>query len=266
MLVTHHDSLFATRALRPRRREYARSAFRFATMFASTGLYGAWLGLVSAWRGVDPTRSARLTQHWSRRLLRGLGIRVQVFGTRDDSAAILVANHRSYIDIPLVAATRPVAFLAKSEISRWPVIGTCARVAGTVFVRRGDTDSQREARETLQQRASRGEAVALFPEGTTFAGPGHLPLRRGIFHSAVSAEVAVAPVALVYQHRDLAYVDDHSFVPHFLDVMRRRRQRAFVSFGPAMRGDCPYELHERVTAWMTRETARLERLATAEAA
>ena len=237
---------------------YLRSTTRLATLFATTCWHGAGLTTRSMLLGVDGHRSALATRKWARRLIRNLGVRVQVHGDCPDGATVLVANHRSYLDIPLLASVQPTAFLAKAELSRWPLFGPCARSAGTVFVQRGDKASQDTARQALQRRAERGQRVTIFAEGTTFEGPGMLPMRPGAFRIAEQANVGVAPVAIVYQQRRAAYVVGDRFLTHFLNVFAQRRITAHLSFGPVMTGKPSAQLHREADAWLRQELDRLE--------
>jgi 1-acyl-sn-glycerol-3-phosphate acyltransferase len=73
--------------------------------------------------------------------MRIFGFRVRRFGTPLRGGALFVANHVSWMDIELMHAERVVGFVAKSEISRWPLIGWLARRAGTIYHRRGSNES-----------------------------------------------------------------------------------------------------------------------------
>lgn len=171
---------------------------------------------------------------------------------------MLVANHRSYLDIPLLVAAQPCAFLAKREITKWPLFGACARLAGTMFVDRDSSESRENARLELRHRATLGQTVALFPEGTTVAGPALATLHKGAFHIASDAAVTVAPIAIVYGVRSAAYVLGDSFLPHFLKLFRRRRVVAHISFGPPLTPDTALNMHRQASEWLATEVDRLE--------
>ncbi len=258
--VHSNDEALATEAMPHPVLGPLRAFFRLTMMLTQTAYFGGRLALESALLGVDAQRSAHFTSRWSRALLRSLGVEQYTHGTCPPEATILVGNHRSYIDIPLIAALEPCTFLAKQEVADWPLIGRCARAAGTVFVRRGDKHSRHLAREALQRRAERAETVVVFPEGTTYAGPALLPMKIGAFRVANDADVALAPVAIVYQDRCAAYVDDDRLLEHFCGLFQRRRVIAHISFGPVVRGQTPQQLHSAATAWLQTEIRRLEQL------
>jgi lyso-ornithine lipid O-acyltransferase len=127
---------------------------------------------------------------------------------------LLVANHSSWLDIPVLSAVTPLSFIAKSEVGGWPLVGTLARLQGTVFVDRtrrhsvGGTVS--EIGERLSGADATGfdangrDAMVLFAEGTSSDGNRVLPLRSSLF-GAVRLSSSDAPVvqtlAVVYTHR-----------------------------------------------------------------
>src|SRR5205823_13405773 len=67
--------------------------------------------------------------------LRAMQIELSAIGQLP-ADGLVVANHLGYLDILVLSATVPCAFISKAEIERWPIIGRFARWAGTVFVER----------------------------------------------------------------------------------------------------------------------------------
>lgn len=175
-----------------------------------------------------------IAQRWSRRLLRILDIRVQVRGTPLAGARITVANHVSWLDIPLLLACSPTRFIAKSEIRDWPVAGWLANAAGTFYIRRGK-DGARPIIDRLvpylrgeqDTDASGVPHVTLFPEGTTTDGHQVLSFHARLFTAAIDAGVPVQPVALRYgadaSGRDIApFIGDDDLFHHILRLLRTR--------------------------------------------
>ena len=192
-------------------------------------------------------------------LVRLLGIGVEIDGRPPTGLSVIVANHRSYVDVPLVMSTMPsAAFLAKIEIAAWPLFGTAARFAKTVFVDRSDADSRRRAFAALGEMLDRGEPIVVFPEGTTSAGPGCRPFRGGAFRLAADRDLPIVPVAIVYHDRDAAWVDDSSFVAHFLKCFRARRLAVSVSIGPEIRGRDPAMLRQLAEHWIRGRLAAID--------
>lgn len=239
-------------------RERLAASCRLIQMAAITLHSAAHLWLASAVAGAGPGRSGRHGQRWARRVLRALRVDVHVEGAPQGGQALLVANHRSYLDIPLLLAVHPVAFLAKAEVARAPVLGAAARLAGTVFVARESGPSRTQARSDVAEHAAAGHSFAVFPEGTTTTGPGCLAFRRGIFEVAAQAGLPVVPVALVYDRIEAAYVGQDRFVPHALRLFGRGRLRATVRVGPALTAGDAQQLHAQAERWVRTQLGALE--------
>ncbi len=96
--------------------------------------------------GHRPGWVSALTCWWYRRLCRILRIRVEAVGALAPRI-LLVANHVSWLDIPVLGAQGDIAFLSKAEIRAWPLIGWMSAVTGTLFIHRG----AHQAREMADQ-------------------------------------------------------------------------------------------------------------------
>jgi 1-acyl-sn-glycerol-3-phosphate acyltransferase len=135
---------------------------------------------------------------WSRLMVRVFGMRVRRFGEPLPGAALFVANHVSWIDITLLHSQRVVGFVAKAEISRWPLIGWLARRGGTIYHHRGDNDSLHGVMHQMLQRLQAGQGIGVFAEGRTNDGRELGVFHARIFQPAVLAQVPAQPVALKY--------------------------------------------------------------------
>ena len=91
-------------------------------------------------------------------------------------------------------------FIAKEEVSRWPVIRTVARLGRTVFVSRRARDTGRE-RDAMRDRLDGGDNLILFPEGTSNDGSRVLPFRSAFFsicEDRGAGRPMIQPVSVVY--------------------------------------------------------------------
>jgi 1-acyl-sn-glycerol-3-phosphate acyltransferase len=120
-------------------------------------------------------------------------------------AFIVVANHCSNLDPPIIGwATghqvgRVVHFMAKVEMSRWPIVGWLARQSGVYFVRRGEGD--RAAQRFSLEALAAGRPIAIFPEGTR-SRDGHLKAgKTGAAYLALRSGAPLLPVAISGTHR-----------------------------------------------------------------
>ncbi|MFF0061251.1 lysophospholipid acyltransferase family protein [Streptomyces sp. NPDC005279] len=140
-----------------------------------------------------------MTRSWARAVLRAFGVRVRIVGRpHGPRASLVVANHISWLDIPLIAAALPGRMLAKTEVRRWPVLGPLAARGGTLFLER---DRLRALPATVREMASAlggGARVIAFPEGSTWCGRGQGRFRPAVFQAALDAGAAVQPVRITY--------------------------------------------------------------------
>ena len=138
-------------------------------------------------------------QAWSKKMLGCLDITLVVKGQRFVTGPLLqMANHISWIDITALHAARFCRFVSKSDIKQWPVIGTLATGAGTLFIER---ESRRDAMRVVHhmtQHLRAGDVIGVFPEGTTSDGQSLLPFHANLFQAAISADAPVQPVALQF--------------------------------------------------------------------
>ncbi len=149
--------------------------------------------------GFSPLIMPRLFHRW---LVRLMGFNVRVRGVMTDAPSTLfVANHSSYLDVPVLGSVIPAAFVAKSEVARWPMIGRLAALQNTVFVERRAACAAKQ-RDGMRERLERGQSLILFPEGTSSDGMRTLPFKSSLFSIAEAAlpngqPVTVQPVTIL---------------------------------------------------------------------
>ena len=167
---------------------------------------------------------------WPRRFLgwvgRAVGMRVKVTGEPLRRDVLFVANHESWLDIPLLAGASGTAFVSKDEVARYPLIGWLARLNNTVFIARSDRRSVRGQADQLRSALASGQPVALFPEGTTDGGTEVLPFRASLLSSLFPPlpGLKVQPVAFDYGEAsaELAWVGDERGLANVKRVLSRR--------------------------------------------
>jgi 1-acyl-sn-glycerol-3-phosphate acyltransferase len=186
-------------------------------------------------------RRRALNGWWAAKLMRIVGIAIQVEGDPPPpGAAVVAANHVSWLDIFALQAVHPVRFVAKSEIRDWPLAGWIAERAGTLFIRRGYRREVARANEHVHSALAQGDCVGVFPEGTTTDGDTLLRFHASLFEPAVADGVPVHPCAIRYQHSDgtlcraVAYVGELSFMQSLGLAIRQRGVVARLRFAPAV--------------------------------
>ncbi|MYS52430.1 1-acyl-sn-glycerol-3-phosphate acyltransferase, partial [Streptomyces sp. SID6013] len=173
----------------------------------------AGFAAVLAPSGLRRRLPAALVRNWCRWVVRAAGVRVRVTGTAaPEGGLLLVANHVSWLDIPLLAAVRPARMLAKSEIRHWPVAGGPAARAGVLFVERDRMRALPHTVDAIARTLGTGAAVAAFPEGSTWCGRARGPFSRAVFQAALDAGVPVQPVRIRYLAGERAVSTTPAFV------------------------------------------------------
>jgi 1-acyl-sn-glycerol-3-phosphate acyltransferase len=162
---------------------------------------------------------------WHRRFCQILNIRVRVQGAPIEGHALWVSNHISWLDIPVLGAQFPVYFLSKAEVAQWPVVGWLARVAGTLFIRRGAGDAGQVTTQ-LAGHLNAGRNILFFPEGTTTDGQGLKRFFHKLFSAATATQLPVQPVLICYRDEDdglhphAPFVGDDEFMSHAVEILK----------------------------------------------
>ncbi|MFL5322055.1 MAG: lysophospholipid acyltransferase family protein [Myxococcaceae bacterium] len=212
----------------------------------TTALHSTTLAFKSA-------RKPQLAQAWAKELIRRCGVDLRIVGNPPPPGMLHVANHRSYIDIMVLASCSETTFLAKQEIKSWPLLGSAAERVGTVFVERGSRHSGATAMKAIGDRLARGESVTVFPEGTSTAAPGVGEFQKGVFRFAAQRRLPIVPVAVEYERATDAWTAadaDSTFVPHFVNTFSRKKVAVRVAFGDPLSDRDPDQLRETARSWI----------------
>ena len=160
-------------------------------------------------------KAARRFPHWyHRQVCRLLGVRLSIEGAvAEGKPVLLISNHTSWLDIPVLSAVAPLSFVAKKDVSRWPFVSTLARLQRSVFVDRERRSAVGATTNEIMGRLAEGDTVVLFAEGTSSDGNRVLPFKTSLFAAAkppVKPGVAQAPVPdVVVQTLSLVYTRLH---------------------------------------------------------
>jgi 1-acyl-sn-glycerol-3-phosphate acyltransferase len=170
---------------------------------------------------------------WFRRLLHCLAVRVQADGVAAETA-LLVANHVSWLDIPVIGAHGNMRFLAKAEVRNWPLIGWMSELTGTVFIDRG-ANRVAAVVEWIATRIRAGQPMVVFPEGTTTDGRQVQRFHPRLFAICQQSGLAVQPVALRYGSGPepdpvAPFVGDDTLAAHLWRLLRHPGLDVRVSF------------------------------------
>ncbi|MGJ7907025.1 lysophospholipid acyltransferase family protein [Actinopolyspora sp. H202] len=190
----------------PPRRTLPRATFtcrlRRLLVVAVLLLYGVLLASATPMLPEGRRRAAART--WFTGVLAALGVRLRVRGvppprTGEGTGALVVSNHVSWLDVLALQAVCPMRLLAKAEVRDWPLLGTLAARAGTLFIDRNRPSRLPVAIGSVTEALRHGHVVGAFPEGTTRCGRASGRYRSAVFQAALDAGAPVRPVALRYE-------------------------------------------------------------------
>lgn len=144
-------------------------------------------------------------------------------------ARLVVANHRSALDIGILLRHFGGQMLSRGDLANWPLIGLIARKAGTLFVDRSEGMKRAGAARTIRRRLSEGATILVFPEGTTFKGDEVRTFQAGVFAAAKGLDVEVIPVGIAYEPG--AEYREPTFLKHLGATAGRPRTRVVMNVG-----------------------------------
>lgn len=138
---------------------------------------------------------------WARYVLEQCPAEVEVIGHEkipQDQAVVFIANHQSNMDIPVMLGyiDRPIAFVAKAELTKVPILSSWMRLMQCTFMKRNSPRDSVKAIHDAVDGLKRGYSQMIFPEGTRSRGGPHLDFKAGSFKLAFMAEAAIVPVTL----------------------------------------------------------------------
>ena len=142
--------------------------------------------------------------YWPRRFLKWVawtsGADVRCVGQAAARGTLLLANHVSWLDIPIMAATTGCAFVSKAEVRNNWFLGWLADQNQTIYIDRTDRRSLHGQVAALGDGLQRDKPLALFPEGTVGDGGTLLPFKPSLLSAVAPAPegVLIRPVALDY--------------------------------------------------------------------
>jgi 1-acyl-sn-glycerol-3-phosphate acyltransferase len=214
-------------------------------------------------RSLSDAERHALVQRWVKRWARGL---LAVFGIDQHwlgeqapeprKARLVVANHRSPVDIILMLRRFGGSVLGRHDLETWPVLGWAAREGGTIFVDRQDPHSGVKAIREIRRRLHAGQTVIVFPEGTTHRGDDVHAFQGGAFAAVRGVDAELLPVGIAYEPGS-EFVDE-TFVQHVGRMAQRPKTRVALCIGQprAAHGD-----RDAMAADMQREVQILVRRA-----
>lgn len=180
-------------------------------------------------------------RQWSfKTIVKIVGVNLTVIGEvpSEDESALWVANHISWLDIPVIGS-EGVAFLSKAEIRKWPIIGWIGEKYGTVFIQRGGENASQLAAQKIAEKIKSYDHVLVFPEATISDGEDVKHFHARIFAPAIDHGLRVQPIAIRYldkegkPHPSVVWGDE-SFLSNLIQILGESSVFVELNFLPLL--------------------------------
>ena len=177
---------------------------------------------------------------WARASARIMGLTVNVQNTPPDAPFLLISNHLSYVDVVVLASLLHCAFVAKSEVARWPILGFISSTLDTIFIDRQKKHDVLSAMNTIETTLHRGLAVILFAEGTSTAGRTPQPFKSSLLEFAARRRLPVHYASISYvvpqgeqpAEQSVCWWGSMTFPDHLFKLLQLPEFGAKLTFGP----------------------------------
>jgi 1-acyl-sn-glycerol-3-phosphate acyltransferase len=216
-----------------------------AAMIMVLGAPVRWFSLSRGWRIGEG-----LPVLYNRALCAALGVRIREHGkAASKRPQLVVANHVSWMDIPILASVRPTEFLAKKEVGAGPVVRALLKLQGVALVDRSRRTGIPAVNAEIARRMRDGAAVILFAEATTGDANRILRFRSSHFEAVRHTlradqpdHAVVQPIFLAYSRRAglpigrperpaIAWYGDMTFLDHLWRVLTAGRIECDIYWG-----------------------------------
>lgn len=179
-------------------------------------------------------------KNWSIILIKTLGGKIEVKKWEPKNKTVFISNHVSYLDIIILNAVHPFAFVSKAEVAKWPLLGSLASGVDTIFLDRNNPLAVKNLYKDIDDKIAHDDSVLIFPEGTTSNGQEILDFKKGIFMPILRAKSHndVLGCLTIRYHLNkkyghvkdkIAWWGDMGFFSHFLSLLMVPSWKVVVS-------------------------------------
>ncbi len=197
---------------------YILATIRLILLAINTIMFIAIGRLLYAITHESPKVSQFIVRNWAKASMLTLNIRVNRTGLKPVNHAILMSNHRSYIEIFSILSVYPATIVAKKELGNWPILKGAVHLARMILVDRGRTSSLIHTMQSIKKEIDNGGNVILFPEGGIHLERLTSPFKHGSFKIAYDTDTPVIPAAISYPDKGCHWGKE-SFIKNFYRQM-----------------------------------------------
>ncbi len=191
-------------------------------------------------------------------LLRAIGVKVHGPKMEGIGPGLIMANHRSYLDVLFIPTSELFTIVGKIEVRSWPVFGFAGRALGVLWGNRESKESRSQTRESIVNAIHSGQKVVIFPEGTSWEGPLLLPLKPGMFHESAKHNFNIYQWSLHFDNAITGYPPGVSFLKHLWFICKETSINAYVDVREVpVASSSASELLEDCSAWWNESLTKL---------
>jgi 1-acyl-sn-glycerol-3-phosphate acyltransferase len=180
-----------------------------------------------------------VTRLWARVLAGIIGLRIYSHNTPPNAPFLLVSNHLSYLDVIVLQSQLDCAFVAKSEVASWPLVGLAARSVGTIFIERKVGRHIQRTLKQIQETMGNGLGVVLFAEGTSTNGRTVSRFKSPLLEIAACEETPVRYASISYSvlpgerpaPESVCWWGDMTFPDHLFRMLKMPSLDAHLVYG-----------------------------------
>jgi len=191
---------------------------------------------------------AIIMQVWGRLCCWVMNINIHQEGSieQPDRGMLIVSNHIGSVDIFVMAACFKMAFVSKSDVRTWPLIGYMTRIANTIYIDRARRSELAGMVQAIADRLRSGNSVVVFPEGGATLGHQVEHFKSSVFEAVVQAKSSVLPVTVRYydggEPSVACWPEGVSFVTNLKRLLMHPRLKVKVWALPKIKGETDRQL------------------------
>lgn len=139
---------------------------------------------------------------WCRVFIRAMGVHLKLHQKHLNPLPkqyIVIGNHPSAFEDVGMPCLFPARYLAKQELKSWFIFGRISVHANTLYVKRENKESRREAAKAIKAALHAGDSIGIYPEGGCMGRRIHIPFHFGAFDIAIENNIPILPVFLHYE-------------------------------------------------------------------
>ncbi|WP_086238780.1 lysophospholipid acyltransferase family protein [Campylobacter devanensis] len=174
---------------------------------------------------IAPSSNLWIRRKWTKMQRWLIGYKIDVIGSPDPRANMIIANHQSMLDIMALEEIHPanICWIAKKEIEDLPFFGNIIKIPKMISVDRKDPRSLPKIIKLAKERISEGRVIAIFPEGTRSNGDKILKFKSGANIIANKLNLVVQPVLIIGSRKIIdsktISVNSGSFKVIYMDIV-----------------------------------------------